>query len=115
MLGQYSQKEIWIDPDMLNFQHLNEACPNDDSSVPHTYLLVDTTSYKAFMFMDKYSGYKQIKMHPEDKEMIGFRSPKGVFSCYEFDLKNTEATYKCTKMVILRKLLAISLSIMWMI
>lgn len=49
-------------------------------SSSHIDLLVDaTTGYEALMFMDEYSRYNQIKMHPKDEEMAAFRSPKGVF------------------------------------
>lgn len=35
--------------------------------VLHMELLIDlTTSYEALSFMDEYSGYNQVKMHPDD-------------------------------------------------
>jgi len=48
--------------------------------------------------MDDFSGYNQIKMYPEDKKYIHFRTLLGVY-CYivmSFGLKNTGATYKRT-------------------
>src|SRR3954469_327727 len=46
-------------------------------------------------FMDGFSGYNQIKMHPNDERHTAFRTPLGVF-CYTvmpFGLKNAGATY----------------------
>src|SRR3954469_15710702 len=47
-------------------------------------------------FMDGFSGYNQIKMHPNDERHTAFRTPLGVF-CYTvmpFGLKNAGATYQ---------------------
>lgn len=56
--------------------------------------------------MDRYSGYNQINMHPDDFERTVFQSPKGVFCCQVmlFDLKNARATYQ-RAMTIIFKLL----------
>ena len=46
--------------------------------------------------MDGFSGYNQIKMHPEDEKHTAFRTPLGVY-CYTvmpFGLKNAGATYQ---------------------
>lgn len=47
-------------------------------------------------FLDSYSGYYQIKMHPADQEHTTFVTDKGLY-CYEvmpFGLKNAGATYQ---------------------
>ena len=49
-------------------------------------------------FMDRFSGYNQIKMYPEDEKHTSFRTPLGVH-CYTvmpFGLKNARATYQRT-------------------
>lgn len=46
--------------------------------------------------MDAFSGYNQIRMHPEDEEKISFITERGIF-CYRvmpFSLKNAGATYQ---------------------
>jgi hypothetical protein len=46
--------------------------------------------------MDAFSGYNQIRLHPEDEEKTSFISDKGTF-CYKvmpFGLKNAGATYQ---------------------
>jgi len=46
--------------------------------------------------MDRFSGYNQIKMYPDDEKHTSFRTPLGVY-CYTvmpFGLKNARATYQ---------------------
>lgn len=50
----------------IDFRDLNRGCPRDDLLVPHTDLLEDATmGYEVLTFMDRYSKYNQIKMHPK--------------------------------------------------
>uniref|UniRef100_A0A2N9GV74 Reverse transcriptase domain-containing protein n=1 Tax=Fagus sylvatica TaxID=28930 RepID=A0A2N9GV74_FAGSY len=81
----------------VNFRDLSRACPKDDFPLPNTELMVDSTiGHKALSFMDSSSGYNQIRMAPEDEELIAFRTPKGIY-CYKvmpFGLKNAGATYQ---------------------
>ena len=47
-------------------------------------------------FMDAYSGYNQINMHPPDEDLTSFRTDTGLY-CYKvipFGLKNAGATYQ---------------------
>ena len=53
----------------VNYRDLNKASSKDNFSLPHIDTLVDnTTCYTLFSFMDGFSGYNQIKMHPKDME-----------------------------------------------
>jgi hypothetical protein len=76
---------------------LNKASPKDDFPLPHIDTLVDNTAkFAVFSFMDRFSGYNQIKMDPEDMEKTTFNIPWGTF-CYKvmpFGLKNAGATYQ---------------------
>ncbi|CAL2238577.1 unnamed protein product [Prunus armeniaca] len=56
-----------------------------------------TTGHGALSFMDGSSGYNQIRMSPEDEELIAFRTPKGIYyyKVMPFGLKNAGATYQC--------------------
>jgi hypothetical protein len=80
-----------------NYTDLNKACPKDPFPLPCIDKLVDNyTGYKYLSFMDAYSGYNQIPMHPEDQEKTAFITDMGVY-CYTmipFDLKNAGATYQ---------------------
>ncbi|WZZ51293.1 hypothetical protein YC2023_051400 [Brassica napus] len=48
------------------------------------------------IFMDVFSGYNQILMHPEDQEKTSFMTSRGIY-CYKvipFGLKNAGSTYE---------------------
>lgn len=52
--------------------------------------------FKLLSFMDAFSGYNQIQMHPDDEEKTSFVTDQGTF-CYRvmpFGLKNARATYQ---------------------
>ncbi|RDX71034.1 hypothetical protein CR513_49656, partial [Mucuna pruriens] len=73
---------------------LNKACPKDPYPLPSIDQLVDgALGYALLSFMDAYSGYNQIKMHPQDESKIAFIMDVGAY-CYKvmpFDLKNAGA------------------------
>jgi len=51
----------------IDFTNFNEACPKDNYPLPKIDQLVEVTvGYELLNFMDAYSGYNQIKMHPPD-------------------------------------------------
>lgn len=55
-----------------------------------------TSGDEILYFMDAYSGYNQISMHPPDEEHTCFRTDMGLY-CYKvmpFRLKNAGATYQ---------------------
>jgi hypothetical protein len=82
----------------VDFKDLNQACPNDDFSIPISEILIDSTmGYEIFSFMDGFSGYNQIKMALEDEELTAFRTPKGIYS--------VGATYQHAMTVVLDGLL----------
>ncbi|KAL0446355.1 UNVERIFIED_CONTAM: Transposon Tf2-12 polyprotein [Sesamum latifolium] len=79
----------------VDFRDLNNACPKDDFPLPIVELMIDaTTGHEALSFMDRSSGYNQIRMAPADEELTAFRTSKGIY-CYKvmpFGLKNAGAT-----------------------
>ncbi|XP_057755334.1 uncharacterized protein LOC130974472 [Arachis stenosperma] len=81
----------------VDFTDLNKACPKDAYPLPCIDKLVDNTSgFKSLSFMDAYSGYNQILMHPEDRSKTAFITEHDNF-CYRvmpFGLKNAGATYQ---------------------
>ncbi|RDX90076.1 Retrovirus-related Pol polyprotein from transposon 17.6, partial [Mucuna pruriens] len=81
-----------------DYTDLNKACPKDSYPLPSIDRLVDNVAGFTFLsFMDAYSGYNQIRMHPQDEEKIAFITDEGAF-CYKvmsFSLKNAGATYQC--------------------
>ena len=60
-------------------------------------MLVDATAgHELLSFMDAFSGYNQILIHPDDQEKTAFITERGIF-CYKvmpFGLKNADATYQ---------------------
>ncbi|KAA3479565.1 Integrase, catalytic core [Gossypium australe] len=69
----------------VDFRDLNKASLKDNFPLPHIDTLVDNmASYSLFSFMDGFSGYNQIKMHPEDMEKTTFMTMWGPF-CYKLN------------------------------
>ena len=81
----------------VDFIDLNKAYPKDSFPFPRIDALVDFTSgYELLSFMDAFSGYNQILMHPKDQEKTSFIIDQGLY-CYKvmpFGLKNAGATYQ---------------------
>ena len=80
-----------------DYTYLNKACPKGPFPLPCIVKLCDNSAgYKYLSFMDAYSGYNQIVMHPEDQEKTAFITVLCVY-CYTmmaFGLKNAGATYQ---------------------
>ncbi|RDX73874.1 Retrovirus-related Pol polyprotein from transposon gypsy, partial [Mucuna pruriens] len=59
-------------------------------------LVDDTSGYDLLSFMDAYSGYNQIQMHPKDKEKTTFITNSGNFyyNVMSYGLKNIGAIYQ---------------------
>ncbi|KAI5344677.1 hypothetical protein L3X38_012554 [Prunus dulcis] len=81
----------------VDYTNLNRACPKDSFPLPRIDQLVDATAGHALLsFMDAYSGYNQMFMHPEDQAHTSFITDRGLY-CYKvmpFGLKNAGATYQ---------------------
>jgi len=76
----------------IDFTNLiNKVCPKDSYLLPRINQIVETTvDHELLSFMDTYSSYNQIKMHPPDKDKITFIICRGIY-CYKmmpFGLKN---------------------------
>ena len=57
----------------VDYRDLNRASPKDNFPLPHIDTLVDnTTKHSLFSFMDRFSGYNQIRMTLEDMEKTTF-------------------------------------------
>jgi len=57
----------------VDYQDLNRASPKDNFPLLHIDVLIDnTTNFALFSFMDRFSGYNQIKMAPEDMKKMTF-------------------------------------------
>lgn len=62
----------------IDFTDLNKACPYDSFPFPHIDSLVESTvDHEMMSFMDVYSSYNQILMHPNDQEKMAFITGRG--------------------------------------
>ena len=81
----------------IDFTDLNKACPKDSFPLLYIDMLVDAAAgHELLSFMDAFSGYNQILMHPDNQEKMAFITERGIF-CYNvmpFGLKNAGATYQ---------------------
>ncbi|KAF8095016.1 hypothetical protein N665_0346s0013 [Sinapis alba] len=81
----------------IDFTDLNKACPKDSFPLPHIDQMVESTAGNELLsFMDAFSGYNQIMMHPDDRKKTSFIMDHGTY-CYRvmpFGLKNAGATYQ---------------------
>jgi len=81
----------------VDFTDLNKACPKDSYPLPYIDTLVNSASgCKMMSFLDAFSGYNQIKMHPWDESKTAFMTDTCSY-CYKvmpFGLKNVGATYQ---------------------
>jgi len=81
----------------VDFTNLNKACPKDSYPLPNIDALVDSASgCRLLSFLDAFSGYNQIMMHPRDECKTAFMTESSCY-CYKampFGLKNAGATYQ---------------------
>ena len=81
----------------VDYTDLNDACPKDSFPLPRIDQIVDASAgHDMLSFLDAFSGYHQIPMHPPDAEKTSFITPHGLY-CYNvmpFGLKNDGATYQ---------------------
>jgi len=82
----------------IDYHDLNVACLKDKFPLSITDVMINNTcGFESIFFMDGFSGYNQIRMHPEDEKHTTFRMPLGVYfyTVMPFGLKNAGAIYQC--------------------
>ena len=81
----------------VDFTDLNKACPKVSYPLPSIDALVDNASGCGMLsFLDTFSGYNQITMHPRDEGKTTFMTETCSY-CYKvmlFGLKNAGAPYQ---------------------
>ena len=92
----------------IDYTDLNKACLKDSFLLPHIDQIVDSAARHGILsFLDVFSRYHHILMHPPDVEKTTFITPHGLY-CYNvmpFGLKNAGSTYQRLVMKIFRSLL----------
>ena len=80
----------------VDYTDLNDACPKDSFPLPLIDQILDALAgHDMLSFLDAFSGYHQIPIHPSDVEKTSFITPHGLYyyNMMPFVLKNAGATY----------------------
>jgi hypothetical protein len=81
----------------MDFRNLNHTCPKDNFPTPFIDQIIDDyAGHEALSFMEGFSGYNQIQIHPADQYKTVFTTPWGNFSyrVMPFGLNNAGATFQ---------------------
>ena len=81
----------------MDYTDLNDACPKDSFPLPCIDRIADaSTEHEMLFFLDAFSGYHQIPMHPLDAEKTSFITPHGLYyyNVMPFGIKNAGTTYQ---------------------
>ena len=92
----------------VDYTNLNEACPKDSFPLPHINQIVDVAvRHRILSFLDAFSGYHHIPMHPPNSEKMAFITSHELYyyNFMPFGLKNAETTYQRLVTKIFRPLL----------
>ncbi|RDX71898.1 hypothetical protein CR513_48697, partial [Mucuna pruriens] len=97
-----------------NYTDLNKACPKDPYLLPNIDRLMDKAlGFALLSFMDAYSRYNKIRMHPQDKAKTAFIINFEAF-CYKvmpFGLKNVGVTYQRLMDKIFKEIIGIDMEV----
>ena len=80
----------------MDCTELNDACPKDSFPLQKIDQIVDALAGHVMLsFLNAFSSYHQIPMHPPDVEKTTFITPHGLYyyNVMPFGLKNTGVTY----------------------
>jgi hypothetical protein len=80
-----------------DFHDLNHAYPKDNFPTPFIDQIIDDyAGHEALSFMDGFSRYNQIQIHPTDQYKTAFTTPRGTFAyrVMPFGLKNIDAMFQ---------------------
>ena len=79
----------------MDYTDLNDVCPKDSFPLPRIDQIVDASARHGMLsFLDAFSGYHQIPMHPLNAKKTSFIMSHGLY-CYNvmpFGLKNAGVT-----------------------
>ena len=81
----------------VDYTYLNEACPKDSFPLPRIDKIVEASvGHGMLSFLDTFSGYHQIPMHPPCSEKTAFITLYGLlyYNVMLFGLKSVGATYQ---------------------
>jgi hypothetical protein len=64
----------------INYRKLNKATHKDHFPLPFIDEMLERLTNHAFCYLDSYSGYHQIPIHPDDQSKTTFTCPYGTFT-----------------------------------
>jgi hypothetical protein len=64
----------------IDYQKLNKATRKDHFSLPFIDEMLERLANHSFYYMDGYSGYHQIPIHPDDQSRTTFTCPYSIFA-----------------------------------
>ena len=98
----------------MDYTDLNDACSKDSFPLPRIDQIVDASAEHGMLsFLDTFSGYHQIPIHPSAAGKKYFNTPHGLY-CYNmmpFALKNEGATYQRLVTEMFRPLLGTTMEV----
>ena len=92
----------------VDYTNLNKACPKDNFPLPRIDQIIDVIAgHEILSFLDAFSRYHQISMHPPDAEKTTFITSHRLYyyDVMPFCLKNVGPTYQRLVTKIFRSLL----------
>jgi hypothetical protein len=79
----------------IDYTDLNKHYPKYPFPLPSIDQVVDSTAGSVLLcFLDSYSGYHQIALHPDDEGKTTFITPHGIY-CYK--VMTQKSIQKCLK------------------
>jgi hypothetical protein len=87
----------------IDYRKLNKATKKDHFPLPFIDEMLDRLANNAyFCFLDRYSGFMQIPIHPYDQHKTMFTCPYGAFAYRRmpFELCNAPASFQCCMMAV---------------
>ena len=86
--------KIWV---CVDYRKLNAATVTDAFPLPFTDGILDAVvGHEMYSFLDRFNGYNQVRMHPDDQEKTAFVTEWGVFVAVVmmFGLKTALVTFQ---------------------
>ena len=102
----------------IDYRKLNSATNKDHFPLPFIDQILDRLAGSSyFCFQDRFSGYNQIAIHPDDQEKMTFTSPFGTFAFrrMSFGLCNAPTTFQRCMTAIFSNFPGNSLEVSWTI
>jgi hypothetical protein len=87
----------------IDYRKVNKATKKDHFPLPFIDKMLERLANRAYVcFLDGYSGFMQIPIHPDDQHKTMFTCPYGTFAYRRmpFGLCNAPASFQCCMMVV---------------